>query len=108
MAKRRYSKSKKRVSSSRSTRGRRSRHTKRHTRRRGRGRGRGRGRRGGANNPGAPEIMWSLKPNQLLPGLPNYQRGGSCPGGGVSLPTGGYASNKGTEWTFRNPACGRA
>ena len=107
MAKRRYSKSKKRVSSSRSTRGRRSRHTKRHTRRR--------GRRGGANNPGPPEIVWPLKPNQLLPGLPNYQRGGgldgdrdSCPGGGFSLPTGGYASNKGTEWTFRNPACGRA
>ena len=104
MAKRRYSKSKKRVSSSRSTRGRRSRHTKRHTRRR----GRGRGRRGGANNPGAPEIVWPLKPNQLLPGLPNYQRGGSCPGGGFELSTGGCASNKGLEWTYRNSAGGRA
>ena len=104
MAKRRYSKSKKIVGSSRSTRGRRSRHTKRHTRRR----GRGRGRRGGANNPGAPEIVWPLKPNQLLPGLPNYQRGGSCPGGGFELSTGGYASNKGLEWKYLNSACGRA
>ena len=107
MAKRRYSKSKKRVCSSRSTRGRRSRHTKRHTRRR----GRGRGRRGGANNPGAPEIMWPLKPNQLLPGLPNYQRGGgssSCPSRGFELSTGGYASNKGLEWKYLNPAYGRA
>jgi hypothetical protein len=104
MAKRRYSKSKKRVSSSRSTRGRRSRHTKRHTRRR----GRGRGRRGGANNPGAPEIVWPLKPNQLLPGLPNYQRGGSCPGGGVDQPTGGSIAIKGTEITSLNSVCGRA
>lgn len=107
MAKRRYSKSKKRVSSSRSTRGRRSRHTKRHTRRR--------GRRGGANNPGAPEIVWPLKPNQLLPGLPNYQRGGgvggagdSCLGGGVQQPTGGSIAIKGLEISSRNPACGRA
>lgn len=106
MAKRRYSKSKKRVSSSRSTRGRRSRHTKRHTRRR------GRGRRGGANNPGAPEIMWPLKPNQLLPGLPNYQRGGGhnhgCPGGGVQQPTGGSIAIKGLEITSLNSAGGRA
>jgi hypothetical protein len=103
MAKRRYSKSKKRVSSSRSTRGRRSRHTKRHTRRR------GRGRRGGANNPGAPEIVWPLKPNQLLPGLPNYQRGGgSCPGGGVEQPTGGSIAIKGPVASSYNPACGRA
>ena len=106
MAKRRYSKSKKRVSSSRSTRGRRSRHTKRHTRRR--SCGRGRGRHGGANNPGAPEIVWPLKPNQLLPVLPNYQRGGSCPGGGFELSTGGCASNKGLEWKYLNSAGGRA
>jgi hypothetical protein len=109
MAKRRYSKSKKRVSSSRSTRGRRSRHTKRHTRRR------GRGRRGGANNPGAPEIMWPLKPNQLLPGLPNYQRGGgdgvvngggSCPSGGVEQPTGGSMLYTKGLWNTKNAAGG--
>lgn len=111
MAKRRYSKSKKRVSSSRSTRGRRSRHTKRHTRRR----GRGRGRRGGANNPGAPEIVWPLKPNQLLPGLPNYQRGGgdgvvngggSCPSGGVEQPTGGSMLYTKGLWNTKNAAGG--
>jgi hypothetical protein len=108
MAKRRYSKSKKRVCSSRSTRGRRSRHTKRHTRRR----GRGRGRRGGANNPGAPEIMWPLKPNQLLPGLPNYQRGGGhnhgCPGGGVQQPTGGSIAINGPVVSSLNSVCGRS
>ena len=107
MAKRRYSKSKKRVSSSRSTRGRRSRHTKRHTRRR------GRGRRGGANNPGAPEIMWPLKPNQLLPGLPNYQRGGGhnhgCPSGGVGQPTGSCmnVTSAGGQMKVYNPVGGR-
>jgi hypothetical protein len=29
-----------------------------------------------------------------------------CPGGGVQLSTGGYASNKGLEWKFLNPVCG--
>ena len=112
MAKSRYSSSKK----GKSRRSRRSRHTKRHSRRhphhtRRRGRGRGRGHRGGANNPGPPEIMWPLKPNQLLPGLPNYQRGGgssSCPSRGFELSTGGSASNKGTAWNFQNPAGGRS
>ena len=110
MAKSRYSSSKK----GKSRRSRRSRHTKRHSRRHShhtRRRGRGRGHRGGANNPGPPEIMWPLKPNQLLPGLPNYQRGGgssSCPSRGFELSTGGNASNKGTAWNFQNPAGGRS
>jgi len=110
MAKSRYSSSKK----GKSRRSRRSRHTKRHSRRHShhtRRRGRGRGHRGGANNPGPPEIMWPLKPNQLLPGLPNYQRGGgsgSCPSRGFELSTGGNASNQGTDWKFQNPAGGRS
>ena len=106
MAKSRYSKSKK----GKSRRGKRSRHTKRHSGRRPH-HTRRRVRRGGASNPGAPEIVWYLKPNQLLPGLPNYQRGGGhhgCLGGGVQLSTGGYASNKGLEWKFLNTACGRS
>ena len=107
MAKSRYSKSKK----GKSRRGKRSRHTKHHsggrhhhTRRR--------VRRGGASNPGPPGIVWYLKPNQLLPGLPNFQRGGGtnhvCPGGGVQQPTGGSIAIKGLEISSYNPACGRA
>jgi hypothetical protein len=80
MAKSRYSKSKK----GKSRRGKRSRHTKRyigrrphHTRRR--------IRRGGGHGGGHH----------------------GCPGGGVQLSTGGYASNKGLEWKFLNTTCGR-
>jgi hypothetical protein len=109
MAKSRYSKSKK----GKSRRGKRSRHTKRHSGRRPH-HTRRRVRRGGASNPGAPEIVWYLKPNQLLPGLPNFQRGGGhggghhgCPGGGVQQPTGGSIAIKGLEITKQNPACGR-
>lgn len=106
MAKSRYSKSKK----GKSRRGKRSRHTKRHSGRRPH-HTRRRVRRGGASNPGAPEIVWYLKPNQLLSGL-NFQRGGGtnhvCPGGGVQQPSGGSIAIKGLEITSRNPACGRA
>ena len=110
MAKSRYSKSKK----GKSRRGKRSRHTKRHSGRRPH-HTRRRVHRGGANNPGAPEIMWSLKPNQLLPGLPNYQRGGgdgvvngggSCPSGGVEQPTGGSMLYTKGLWNTKNPAGG--
>ena len=107
MAKSRYSKSKK----GKSRRGKRSRHTKRHSGRRPH-HTRRRVRRGGASNPGAPEIVWYLKPNQLLSGL-NFQRGGGhggghhgCPGGGVQQPTGGSIAIKGLEITKQNPACG--
>ena len=94
MAKSRYSKSKK----GKSRRCKRSRHTKRHIGRRSH-HTRRRIRRGGYT-PGPP--------NQLLSGL-NFQRGGGyhgCRGGGFELSTGGYASNKGLEWKFLNPACG--
>lgn len=105
MAKSRYSKSKK----GKSRRGKRSRHTKRHSGRRHHHTSR-RGRRGGASNPGPPGIVWYLKPYQLLPGLPNFQRGGGtnhvCQGGGVQQPSGGYMSYKSGLWTSSNPACG--
>ena len=107
MAKSRYSKSKK----GKSRRGKRSRNTKRHSGRRPH-HTRRRGRRGGASNPGPPGIVWYLKPYQLLPGLPNFQRGGGtnhvCQGGGVQQPTGGSIAIKGSEISSYNPACGRA
>ena len=102
MAKSRYSKSKK----GKSRRGKRSRHTKHHSGRRSH-HTRRRIRRGGYT-PGPPTIPIPLGPNQLLSGL-NFQRGGGyhgCRGGGFELSTGGYASNKGLEWKFLNPACG--
>ena len=112
MAKSRYSKSKK----GKSRRGKRSRHTKRHSGRRPHHtRRRGRVRRGGASNPGPPGIVWYLKPNQLLPGLPNFQRGGgsvgvgvggSCPSGGVEQPTGSTMLYKSGLWNIKNSAGG--
>ena len=110
MAKRRYSK--KGMGSRRSTRGKKSRHTKRHSGRR-HHHTRRRVRRGGASNPGAPEIVWPLKPNQLLPGVQPYQRGGSttvCQNGGVQQPTGSCmnVTSPGGQMKVYNPAGGRA
>ena len=110
MAKSRYSKSKK----GKSRRGKRSRHTKHHSGRR-HHHTRRRGRRGGASNPGPPGIVWYLKPNQLLPGLPNFQRGGgsvgvgvggSCPSGGAQQPTGSTMLYKSGLWNIKNSAGG--
>ena len=108
MARSRYSKKgsrrgKSRRSHSRTTRGKKSKHTRRHHSRR-------RMRRGGYT-PGAPEIFWPLKPNQLLPGLAPYQRGGSnCDRGGVLQPTGSrilIGSGNGQMMTFGPAGCGR-
>ena len=66
--------------------------------------------RRGGYTPGAPEIVWPLKPNQLLPGLAPYQRGGrNCDTGGVLQPTGSrmlIGSGNGQMMTF-GPTCGR-
>jgi hypothetical protein len=107
MAKGRYSrKGSKRVKSRRSrtrtTHGKKTRHTRRHHSRR-------RMRRGGYT-PGAPEIFWPLRSNQLLPGVTPYQRGGShCHTGGVLQPSGSrmlIGSGNGQMATF-GAACGR-
>jgi len=108
MARSRYSKKrsrrgKSRRSHSRTTRGKKYGRTRRHHSHR-------RMRRGGYT-PGAPEIVWPLKPNQLLPGLAPYQRGGSnCDRGGVLQPTGSrilIGSGNGQMMTFGPAGCGR-
>lgn len=99
MAKRRYSNSRKR----KSRRGKKSRHTKRHDGRR-HHHTRRRVRRGG-NTPGPPTIPIPLGSNQLLPRLPgltNFQRGGS------ETSTGGSMVYNGGQWVSRNTAGGRA